>query len=88
VGARFALRALDTKLISSLQGGVQFFDLTQDPAEQRNLASADPRRTGQAERILAGLVARVIRDGERFDRRTVVVAPAVLDRLRALGYVR
>ena len=87
VGARFALRTLDQKLISSLQGGQQLFDLTADPAERTNVAKTDPRRTDAAELMLARVLSIAVKDGAGFKQHLLLVPPAVRERLRSLGYI-
>lgn len=63
----------------------ELYDVTADPAETKNLASADSARADTMERALRALVAQTSRD-------TTPKAPQAVDaateqRLRALGYV-
>jgi arylsulfatase len=88
VGLRFALRTPKWKLISSLQGGKELFDLTSDPAEQNNLARSNPALVGQLENTLARIVASSVKAGEHIQGQYAPIPPVVLDRLRSLGYVR
>jgi len=84
---RFAIRTLDWKLISSLQGGRQLFNLQQDRGETMNLARVETARADRLERDLARLLAVAVRDGQAIEQRSVAVPPVVLERLRALGYL-
>jgi len=84
---RFAIRTLDWKLISSLQGGRQLFDLRQDRGETANLARVEIARADRLERDLAHLLAVAIQDGQAIEQRSIPVPPVVLERLRALGYL-
>jgi arylsulfatase A-like enzyme len=87
VGVRFALRTLNWKFTSSLQGGKQLFDLRKDPGERHNVARAQVPRAARLEDVVARIVSMTIRDGERVPGRTVPMSPVVLERLRALGYL-
>jgi choline-sulfatase len=88
VGRRFALRTREWKLISSLQGGRQLFDLRRDPQERENLARETPAVVAQLENTLARIVAASVQAGEHIQGRYAPIPAAVLDRLRSLGYVR
>lgn len=87
VGRRFAVRTVEWKLISSLQGGRQLFDLTTDPGEQENLARVQPQRAADYEKILARMLATAIRAGNRLEGESIPISPIVRERLRALGYL-
>jgi arylsulfatase A-like enzyme len=87
VGVRFALRTLEWKFTSSLQGGKQLFDLRTDPAERHNLSKDLLPRAAELEGVVARIVSMIIKDGERVQGRTVPIDPAVIERLRSLGYL-
>ena len=87
VGRRFALRTRKWKLISSLQGGKELFDLTADPREQNNLARSNPAVASQLENTLARIVASSVKAGEHIQGQYAPIPPVVLERLRSLGYV-
>jgi choline-sulfatase len=87
VGSRFAIRTLEWKYISSLQGGRQLFDLRVDPREQNNLARQHPERVEQLERVLQHVVATAVMSGEAIRGQSSPVSPEVLKRLRSLGYL-
>jgi arylsulfatase A-like enzyme len=87
VGSRFAIRTLEWKYISSLQGGRQLFDLRVDPREQNNLARQHPERVEQLERELQRVVATAVMSGEAIRGQSSPVSPEVLKRLRSLGYL-
>ena len=87
VGARFALRALDWKIIASFQGGRELFNLKSDHGEAANLARTDLAETDRLEHVLARALAMAIKDGEKTPHRQIPVSPLVLERLRALGYI-
>lgn len=88
VGRRFALRTREWKLISSLQGGRQLFDLRRDAGERENVARETPAVVAQLENTLARIVAASVEAGEHIQGRYAPIPAAVLDRLRSLGYVR
>jgi arylsulfatase A-like enzyme len=88
VGRRFALRSRHWKLISSLQGGRQLFDLRRDPEERENLAKETPAVVAQFENTLARIVAASIKAGEHIQGQYAPIPAAVLERLRSLGYVQ
>ena len=88
VGRRFALRTREWKLISSLQGGRQLFDLRRDPQELENLARETPAVVAQLENTLARIVAASVEAGEHIQGQYAPIPEAVLERLRSLGYVR
>ena len=60
----------------------ELYNLTQDPSEQRNLASDHPERVAELQRLIerrfAGLSSRA---------REQELSPELIERLRALGYV-
>jgi arylsulfatase A-like enzyme len=87
VGRRFAIRRLEWKYISSLQGGRQLFDLRVDPREQHNVAQQQPERVEQLERVLQRVVAIAIKSGEQVRGESSPVSPEVLKRLQSLGYL-
>lgn len=88
VGRRFALRTRSWKLISSLQGGKQLFDLRADPQERENVASVHPDLVRSLESVLARIVAEAIKAGDRIQGQYAPIPDAVLERLRSLGYVQ
>jgi arylsulfatase A-like enzyme len=87
VGRRFAMRTLEFKYISSLQGGRQFFDLRVDPREQHNLAPRQTQRVEQLERELQRIVAMAVKSGESVRGQSSPVPPEILKRLQSLGYI-
>jgi choline-sulfatase len=87
VGARFSIRTLEWKYISSLQGGRQLFNLQGDPHEQNNLARQQPERVEQLERELRRVVAMAVKSGQNVHGQSSPVAPEVLKQLKSLGYI-
>ena len=81
------MRTRKWKLISSLQGGKELFDLTADPREQNNLARSNPAVASQLENTLARIVASSVKAGEHIQGQYAPIPPVVLERLRSLGYV-
>jgi len=75
----------DEKLVRDLSTGRdRLFDLSEDPAERRDLASARPRRAAELGRLLDAWLARSGRRGPALP--PVRVDAAERERLRALGY--
>ena len=71
------------KLIRSTPGGDEVFDLKADPGEQNPLARPDPDFLRRAEEVIANRNKRLAKDlSENPDD------PALLEKLRSLGYVR
>lgn len=87
VGSRFALRTTRWKYISSLDGEILLFDLRADPRERRNVRAAHPEEVVRLERILARMVGMAVTSGKKIQGQFAPIGPAVLNRLRALGYV-
>jgi arylsulfatase len=88
VGQRYALRGGRYKLISSLSGRPELFDLKVDPKERQNLADRDAPRAAEMERRLRRIVDRAVEDGQRIRARLAPVEPGIYERLKALGYVQ
>lgn len=79
----------DFKLISISDGSLELFDLSEDPAEERNLSAADPARFAAMKRELDAWVASF----PHFDPSAHeqpedpgALSPAVREQLRVLGY--
>jgi hypothetical protein len=79
----------DFKLISISDGSLELFDLSEDPAEKRNLSSADPTRSAAMKRELDAWVDSF----PHFDPNTrkqqegpETLSPAIREQLRVLGY--
>ena len=64
------------------------FDLKCDPlSEQPNAGNTQPGRVAQLETLLAGVVADAIRSRSAIPTDPAPISPAVIERLRALGYL-
>jgi len=72
------------KLIAGTDGGRALYDLDRDPDEQHDLASSDPEHLQALETQLTAWLARAPKASETLPN----VDTKVLERLRALGYVR
>ncbi len=66
--------------------GDLFFDLEADPGETRNLIDSLPEDAALHAKLLDIMMAEIAGIGE-IEADTVAVDPAVLERLRALGYI-
>ncbi|HET7292280.1 MAG TPA: sulfatase [Vicinamibacteria bacterium] len=84
---RYALRDEDTTcILDTRTGAVELYDRRGDPAESRDLATADPLRADVCRQALrAWIIGRRLRSGP-----ARISAPSAEDRerLRALGYVQ
>jgi len=83
---RHALRAGDAKYIAHVSGEEELYDLAEDPAEQRNLASAEPARARELRERLLERVEVEADPGERGPSRPArdAVTRALLEQL---GYI-
>jgi arylsulfatase A-like enzyme len=88
VGTLYALRTRDWKLISTLAGSHELYDLRQDPRELRNVYASELDRTVQFRNALMKIVASSAMMGRKLQGRSAPINPRVLERLKALGYVR
>jgi arylsulfatase A-like enzyme len=83
-----AVRTARYKMIEDPEGrGTQLYDLAQDPGETRNLAESDPALAEQLSNRLKAHTSTVAEMGAQRPP-TTEVGEDVLERLRALGYVR
>jgi arylsulfatase len=88
VGNRYALRTREWKLISTLAGLHELYDLRQDPHEQRNVVGSELDRTVQFRDVLTRILASSAMMGQKLQGQFAPIQPRVLERLKALGYVR
>jgi arylsulfatase A-like enzyme len=78
-----AIRTESEKLIQYADGAWEFYDLVEDPGEQRDLSGADP--VGAA--ALRALAALALEERKRRDPVTAPLDPDTIEKLKALGYV-
>jgi arylsulfatase A-like enzyme len=79
----------NSKLISISDGSLELFDLSVDPAEERNLSAADPTRSAAMKRELDAWVASVPHfdpNARMQQERPQTPDSAVREQLRVLGY--
>ena len=81
-GERYSLQDRDYKYLWFSEGPDEFYRLTDDPYETRDLIDASLPEKDQLRETLAGLVTALRADGE-----AEVVSDEVRERLKALGYV-
>lgn len=74
------------KLIETLQGDDELYDLGIDPGEYRNLLEADPTRAAGVRALMRGALPPL--EAIRGESRPGPPAPLVLERLRSLGYAQ
>jgi arylsulfatase A-like enzyme len=86
-GSQYAVRTEDWKLIVSVAGPPQLFNLRADPQERRNLADQNPSQVEHLSRLLSHFLTASIQRGAGINPESAPVSPVILERLRALGYV-
>ena len=87
-GDRFAIRTREWKLISTLDGHDELFHLTVDPQERSNVAAKERAQVAQLRNRMAAVLAGAYRAGATVRRDVAPIPPRVMDRLKALGYLR
>jgi arylsulfatase len=88
VGERYALRTREWKLISTLHGSHELYNLTSDPHERQSLVVEDTSRTAEMRDVLTKVLARAVQAGSHFQGAFAPIPPRVLERLKSLGYVQ
>ena len=88
VGERYALRTREWKLISTLHGSHELYNLTTDPHERQSLVVEDTSRTAEMRDVLTKILATAVQAGSRFQGTFAPIPPRVLERLKSLGYVQ
>lgn len=87
-GEIYMLRTREWKFISNLEAHHELYHLTTDPRELKNVAPFDLERTREMRNQLAGILARAYEAGRKVRGQLAPISPRVLNRLKALGYVR
>jgi arylsulfatase A-like enzyme len=87
-GALYMLRTREWKFISNLEAHHELYHLTDDPHELKNLAPFELERTRDMRNQLAGVLAKAYEAGRNVRGQLAPISPRVLNRLKALGYVR
>jgi arylsulfatase A-like enzyme len=87
-GEIYMLRTREWKFISNLEAHHELYHLTTDPHELNNLAPFDLERTRDMRNQLSGVLARAYEAGRKVRGQLAPISPRVLNRLKALGYVR
>jgi len=87
-GVIYMLRTREWKFISNLEAHHELYHLTTDPHEQQNVAPFEPDRTREMRNQLAGVLGRAYEAGRNVRGQLAPISPRVLNRLKALGYVR
>ncbi len=72
------------KLITTQSGHRELYNIREDPGEDRNLSSESAEQTGR----LLGLLDEWLRATPKYAGGTRQLDPAVIERLRGLGYVQ
>ena len=87
-GGIYMLRTREWKFISNLEAHHELYHLTADPHELKNVAPFELERTREMRNQLAGVLARAYEAGRNVRGQLAPISPRVLNRLKALGYVR
>ena len=88
VGELYTLRTRKWKLVTTLQGRHELYDLSVDPQERQNLSSREPDRTRQMRDRLAAILGSAHQAGRSVRSSVVPIAPRVLRNLKSLGYIQ
>ena len=88
VGERYALRTREWKLISTLHGTHELYNLTSDPHERQSRVAEDTDRTAEMRDVLTKVLASAVQSGSRLQGEFAPIPPRVLERLKSLGYVQ
>ncbi len=88
VGERYALRTREWKLISTLHGTHELYNLTSDPHERQSRVADDTDRTAEMRDVLTKVLASAVQSGSRLQGEFAPIPPRVLERLKSLGYVQ
>ena len=88
VGSQYALRDGGFKLIASVSGATQLFDLASDSRETHDIAPGNSARVERMRLALSRTRTDALEMGRGFPSETAPVDPSVAERLRALGYIQ
>jgi arylsulfatase A-like enzyme len=86
-GTKYAVRLDGWKLIASVDGQRELFDLRHDPREKHDLAATERARADRLQRMIDRNLAASIERGRAIPAETAPIAPEIERRLRALGYL-
>jgi arylsulfatase A-like enzyme len=86
-GSQYAVRTDDWKLIVGAGPEPKLFDLRADPHEHRNVVDRHPVELDRLRRLTDRWLTAALERGRGILPESAVINPAILQRLRALGYV-